>query len=278
MYKYIILVIVLILVVYYGSYLIVRGPVHKKIVVVGHRGGAALAPENTLTAFANAGKIGADGIELDVQMSKDGMLVVMHDETVDRTTNGKGFIKDLTFAQLRALTIRGTGAGKGEVERIPTFAEALAVAKQNGLEMFAEIKSAYEKGKCRYPGIEAKMVQAVKEAGYEKKTKFPSFDAPALEKAAAIAPEIPRIALYGLWQFQLGKTLPGGAKIVASMAEMVILYPWIIKEAHARGEQVYVYPGIIENRWTMSILRSFGVDGMIVNNPLLLRKILNKKV
>jgi glycerophosphoryl diester phosphodiesterase len=85
----------------------------------GHRGAMSLAPENTMASFALAIECGANEIELDLQLSKDGVLVVMHDETVDRTTNGTGVVKDLTYEQLAELD-----AGSGE--RIPAFTEVIA--------------------------------------------------------------------------------------------------------------------------------------------------------
>jgi glycerophosphoryl diester phosphodiesterase len=87
-------------------------------VVYGHRGAAAEYPENTLPGFRRALELGIEGIELDVHLSKDGVPVVIHDETVDRTTNGKGAVADLTVAELRALD-----AGDGE--HVPTLAEVL---------------------------------------------------------------------------------------------------------------------------------------------------------
>ena len=75
----------------------------ERALVWAHRGASGYAPENTLAAFQEAIDMGADGIELDVQLTKDGQIVVIHDETVDRTTDGKGWVKDLTFDEIRAL-------------------------------------------------------------------------------------------------------------------------------------------------------------------------------
>jgi len=86
--------------------------------VIGHRGVAGLEPENTLRSIEKAIDLGVDQVEIDVRMTRDGQLVVIHDETVDRTTDGRGYVKDLTFSELRRLD-----AGKGE--RIPTLEEIL---------------------------------------------------------------------------------------------------------------------------------------------------------
>jgi len=92
------------------------------IEVVGHRGAAGLEPENTLRSIRKAIDLGVDSVEIDVRVTRDGYLVVIHDETVDRTTNGHGYVKDLTFNE-----IRQPDAGKGE--KIPTLEEVLNLTK-----------------------------------------------------------------------------------------------------------------------------------------------------
>src|SRR5215475_16084182 len=98
------------------------------VYVVAHRGFKAVAPENTIAAFDAAAAVGGDYMELDVHVTKDGELILMHDAKVDRTTNGKGAVRDLTFAEIRKLD-----AGKGQ--QVPTLREALAWAKQKGVRI-----------------------------------------------------------------------------------------------------------------------------------------------
>ena len=88
-----------------------------------HRGYSGRYPENTMLAFRKAVEAGADGIELDVQLTKDGVPVIIHDELVDRTTDGKGFVKDMPLTQLRQLDASYIYAGQYGVNRIPTFRE-----------------------------------------------------------------------------------------------------------------------------------------------------------
>lgn len=119
----------------------------NKPLVIAHRGGASLAPENTLVAFEKARKLGVDAIELDVQMTKDGHLVVIHDETVERTTNGEGEVKQLTLAQIKQLDaayrfqdIRGRYIYRGQGIQIPTLEE---VFQQFGdMHIIIDIKEA----------------------------------------------------------------------------------------------------------------------------------------
>jgi glycerophosphoryl diester phosphodiesterase len=96
--------------------------------VVGHRGFKAVAPENTIASFEAAAAVGTDYMELDVHQTKDGELILMHDGRVDRTTNGKGAVRDLTFAEIRKLDA-------GERQQVPTLREALLWAKQKGVRI-----------------------------------------------------------------------------------------------------------------------------------------------
>src|SRR5512143_199880 len=100
-------------------------PQHRRPLILAHRGASRRAPENTMAAFRLAAELGADGVELDVQLSKDGEVVVMHDSRVDRTTDGHGRIRDLPLAELRALDAGGWYAPEFAGERIPTLAEVL---------------------------------------------------------------------------------------------------------------------------------------------------------
>ena len=98
---------------------------------VAHRGGSSLAPENTLAAFRNALTLSVDAVELDVQMSRDGQLIVFHDNTIERLTNGEGNILDLDFAPLRELNAAAHFSGNWpETEQIPTLSEVLALVKE----------------------------------------------------------------------------------------------------------------------------------------------------
>src|SRR5579871_7007541 len=99
------------------------------IAVLGHRGGRALAPENTLAAFRNAIKLGIDYVEVDVRATKDGHLVIMHDRTVDRTTNGTGAVKDLDFAAIRALDAGIKFDPRYAGEKVPTLDEVLELCR-----------------------------------------------------------------------------------------------------------------------------------------------------
>lgn len=259
-------ILLLLLLIYYGSYFVLfgRAAAHPQIIAHrgAHRGQSGDVPENTLAAFQNAANLGADWLELDVQMSKDGHLVVIHDETVDRTTTGSGPVAGLTLAEIRALD-----AGNGE--QIPTFEEVIDLAKTAGVSIMPEAKSPH-----LYPNLEKQMIAELSSAGYLDRTIIQSFEASSLERIRALDPNVSICALHGLWDFNLGSPQPGGAKIVAPIAEMVILYPWMIRQAHTAGYQVYVYFGVVEHPLVMRFLLALGVDGLMVNDTVTLAKIL----
>ena len=127
--------------------------------IFAHRGASDAAPENTLPAFARAVEQGADGIELDVHLSRDGELVVIHDETLDRTTDGAGWVKDRTLAELRALRADNGLPGFAEA-RIPTLREVLDLLRPTDLLLNIELKTSL----VWYEGIEAKTLALVAES------------------------------------------------------------------------------------------------------------------
>jgi len=260
----IIVAVLLFLLIYYGSYFIVRGERTSNPQLIAHRGGPVYAPENTVAAFRHAVEAGADWLEFDVQRSQDGVLVVIHDETVERTTDGSGEVGKLTYAQIQALD-----AGNGE--SVPTFDEVIALAREAGVGIMPEIKSPE-----LYPGIETQMVAAIQAGGYADHTVLQSFKGDALDKARAEKPQVPVCALYGLWEFDLSNPQPDDAEVVCPMAEMALLNPWMIRGAHKDGRQVYVWFGIIENPTVMRIMLAFGADGLMVDDPISLGQVLGR--
>jgi glycerophosphoryl diester phosphodiesterase len=257
-------VLLLLPLLYYGLYFVRRGALPANPQLIAHRGGPAYAPENTLAAFRQTIALGVDWLEMDVQMSQDGALVVIHDETVDRTTDGAGRITDLTLEQIRSLD-----AGNGEP--VPTFEEVIALAKEAGIGILVEIKSPH-----LYPGIEAKVAQAVIETDYVDQSIIQSFEPQALNTIHALNPDLQLCALYGLWDLSLSGPQPGQANWVCPMAEMVVLNPWLIKQAHAEGRQAFVWFGFIEHPLVMRFILALGADGLIVDDPAALARILDR--
>lgn len=109
--------------------------------IFAHRGSAGTHPENTMSAFKEAARVGADGIETDVQLSKDGEVVIIHDEKLDRTTNASGYVKDRTLMELKTLNASATHKGKLSKEKIPTLEELFIWLYDNQLFCNIELKN-----------------------------------------------------------------------------------------------------------------------------------------
>ena len=139
--------------------------------VWAHRGASAYAPENTLEAFKLAVDMGADGIELDVQLSKDGELVVIHDEEIDRTSNGKGFVKDYTLKELKKFNFNNSNSKYHKVN-IPTLKEVFELLKSTEMDINVELKT----GVFFYEGIEEKVLSLAKEMKMEERIIYSSFN------------------------------------------------------------------------------------------------------
>lgn len=143
---------------------------HGRPLVVAHRGASGHMPENTLASFQTALEMGADMIELDVHPSRDGNLVVMHDETVDRTTDGTGRVSDKSLDELARLDAAAR-TSLGRREPVPTFAEVLERFAHR-IPIAVEVKH----GSSVYPGVEKRVVQELREHRAERRVELISFD------------------------------------------------------------------------------------------------------
>ncbi|MDG6929239.1 MAG: glycerophosphodiester phosphodiesterase [Nitrososphaerota archaeon] len=148
--------------------------------VFGHRGARGHAPENTLESFRLAGSMKVDGVEFDVHLSKDGQLVVIHDDRVDRTTNGSGPVRDFTLARLKELDAGAKSEERWRGARIPTPAEVFAEVP--GMRYKIELKH----GGSVYPGIEEKLLREIERAGVKDSVRITSFDYDALERVRSL--------------------------------------------------------------------------------------------
>ncbi len=154
--------------------------------VYAHRGYSGRYPENTMLAFQKALEAGSDGIEFDVQLSKDGEVVIIHDETLDRTTDGSGAVRNYTLAELRKLNACAQWGDTYGFTPIPTLEEYLQWAKDTHLITNIEIKS----GVYFYQGLEQKCLELVKKYGLEDKVIFSSFNHSSIALLKKLAPHI----------------------------------------------------------------------------------------
>jgi glycerophosphoryl diester phosphodiesterase len=175
--------------------------------LIGHRGAAAHAPENTLASIRRAHALGARWVEFDVKLTADGIPILMHDDRLERTTDGRGRVRDRTWEQIRALDAGGWFSPSFAGERVPTLEDALRLCADLGLGINVEIKP------CR--GRAAKTTEAVLDMlrrHWPSGLPVPllsSFDHRCLERAAALAPEVPRGYLCGRlprnWRLELDR-------------------------------------------------------------------------
>lgn len=161
--------------------------------IFGHRGAAGSYPENTMLSFQAAKKAGADGIELDIQMTKDGELVVIHDEKIDRTTNGTGYVKDVTLAEISRLDASYRFAHFKGSSYIPTLKEVLGWASQQGAFIVnIELKN----GIIDYSQIEEKTIELIYKFNLQTKVIISSFNHYSLVRCKEISSEIETAILY----------------------------------------------------------------------------------
>lgn len=161
--------------------------------LAAHRGGALLWPENSLLAFRSAIGLGADYVEFDVHLSRDGEVLVIHDPTLDRTTTGTGPVRERTLAELKTLRLKDRmGAVTGEP--IPTLDEVAAIAARERRRMLLEIKT--DEGHRRYPGIEEKVVAILDRHGMTASTVVMAFEPETWRRVRALRPDITAGSLY----------------------------------------------------------------------------------
>jgi glycerophosphoryl diester phosphodiesterase len=163
--------------------------------VIGHRGAAARAPENTLAGLRKADGLGARWVEFDVMLTADGVPVLIHDETLRRTTNGRGRVSDHTLAEIRTLDAGAWFAPEFRGERVPTLDEAVVLLLQLGLHANVEIKPA-----AGHAVATGETVAEILRANWPKggpRLLLSSFDRAALAAAQRSAPDIPRGLLAG---------------------------------------------------------------------------------
>jgi len=226
---------------------------------IGHRGAAGHAPENTLVSVRKALEIGVDGIEFDVHRSKDGAIVVMHDPTVDRTSNGSGPIAEMTLAELRELDL-GTWKGPQFAgERIATLEEFVA-AVPAPLKLFLEMKAGNEV----YPGIEEQVAQFLAERGLVERTNISSFDHFVLLRMRKLLPQVETGMLYSARPIDpIAMARACGASALHTKWEFIS--PGLVAEAHALGLTVNAWTA--NTPATVALCKRTGVDGIISDHP-----------
>ncbi|MCW3141117.1 MAG: glycerophosphodiester phosphodiesterase family protein [Methanophagales archaeon] len=220
--------------------------------IIAHRGARAEEPEDTIRAVKRAFECGADAVEIDVRLSKDREIVVIHDDTLERTTNGFGKVDEKTLEQLRTLD-----AGKGE--KIPKLVEALLLAENLGLELVIELKE---------EGMEEMVVHEIVGAGMEKSVTVSSFYHASLLKIKVLAPRIKTGVIISSLP-----VLPVKIAIDARAEVIFPKYPRLNREfvAEASKEGIEIYPWTINTREDLEKAIELGVEGVVTDDPCKLK-------
>ena len=231
---------------------------NSRVLIVAHRGASGHAPENTMAAFRKAVALGAAFIETDLQLTRDTHFVAIHDETVNRTTNGQGVVHDLSLAEIRRLDAGSWFGSEFSGERIPTLEETLEFAKKHDVVFYLELKPAGSWGG------EHALVGALRESGEIARTIVISFDAGILAALRKIEPTLMTGVLYdGKLNDPLDTALEVGARQVVVRGDLVT--PWMITEAKRKDLQVVCWT--VNHPAHMRSLIAAGVDGIISDYP-----------
>jgi glycerophosphoryl diester phosphodiesterase len=162
--------------------------------VAAHRGGAALWPENSLLAFRSALALGVDALELDLHLTADGEVVVLHDPTLERTSTGRGAVRDTMLADLASVRLK-TPEGAATAERVPTLAQVLDLVAQSSSELLPEIK--LDAHRQRYDGIEEKVLALIRARGLLARTTIQAFQGDTIRRLRELEPAARTMLLVG---------------------------------------------------------------------------------
>ncbi|WP_395761638.1 glycerophosphodiester phosphodiesterase [Bacillus sp. 3G2] len=237
---------------------------------IAHRGASAYAPEHTIAAYKLGQQLKADYIEIDLQMTKDGYLVAMHDETVNRTTNGTGLIKEQTLEEIKKLNAgsffneKHPNLAKKEFEnaKVPTLEEIIETFGRNA-NYYIETKSPDE-----YPGMEEKLLEIIKHYEISDKVIIQSFSEESLQKIHSLDVHIPLVQLLPYKKAVLLTELEI-KKYKTYCIGLGMNYKYIdsayVKRIKKHGLEVH--PFTVDNETDMKKLLLWGVDGMFTNYP-----------
>jgi len=240
----------------------------KDFKITGHRGAAGISPENSLEAIQKAVELKVARAEIDVQQTKDNRIIVIHDYSVDRTTNGKGAVKDLSFSEIRSFFIRDKNQ-KITGLKIPTLDEVID-KMDSGTTLLIEIK----KEKALYPGIEQRVVDIINKHKVKQRCIIQSFNDEVLKTVHDIDPgiELHKLMIAKLPIFNL--IFDGSLKCkqlaeYSFIKEFSISYIFarkpVIDEIHKLNKKINVWT--IDDTTRMKELYDLGVDGIITNYP-----------
>jgi glycerophosphoryl diester phosphodiesterase len=233
---------------------------------IAHRGASGYAPENTIAAFDKALEMNADYIEFDVQMSKDGRIIAIHDHTVDRTTNGTGIVKEMTIKELQRLDAGSWFHHAYQNQHIPTLEEVLDRYRHKRIGFLIEIKNP----EC-YPEIEVEVASVIKNAKNKNSIIVQSFNQQAIKRFGKYAPFIPTGILLNAWSNPIIEELKKFESYVHYLNPHYSLVDIdLIRKIKEHNKKVF--PWTVNDRRTVQYLKNLNVDGIVTNYPDLLHE------
>ena len=242
----------------------------NKPVVWAHRGASGYLPENTLPAFQKAVEMGAYGIELDIHKTKDGQLVVIHDEKIDRTSNGKGYVRDYTLEELRRYNYNATMPEACAHADIPTMREVFELIKPTNLHINIEIKN----GVYFYEGIEEDIIAMTKEFDMEDRVIYSSFNHYSIMKVQELDPEAHTAFLYMDGTLDMPEYGRDHKVEALHPALYNVQYPNYVEKCHEYGLKINSWT--INSKQYMKMACEMGIDGIITNYPDTAMEIVDK--
>ena len=251
----------------------------RSLAIVAHRGGAGLMPENTLASFRNGIALGADFIEMDVHLTKDGIPVVIHDPTLDRTTDGKGAVSSFALAELQTFNAAAKFSGTTDKQVVPILAQVLELAKPTSVKLEIEIK--VDANGKRYPNIEQKVLNEIAARGMLERVKIMAFEFDTLKQIRALDPKVITVALMTTDYFRshIGASPAALIEELAPYSNAVgidknFLNAEWTQQAHARNLTVGVWT--VDSEADQQKFIALGVDGITTNRPDILKKLLGR--
>lgn len=224
----------------------------------GHRGALHFAPENTLTAFQMAADMGADGVELDIQLTKDGEIVVIHDETIDRVSDGCGYVRDYKLAELKRFNFNKRGITPPAFMEIPTLAEVLELLKPTRLSINIELKTSV----IFYENIERDALALVERAGMSDRVIWSSFNHYSVACVRAFDPGA-NTALLSSGVIVTGEQCEKTGTRALHLSINHLRCPGLMEDCRARG--VAVRPWTVDEPADLRFAAEAGVDAVITN-------------
>lgn len=232
--------------------------------IVAHRGDSADHPENTRAAFAAALSAKVDGIELDVRLSRDGVPLICHDDTLARFGGTTRSLRKMTAAQIRAVDVGSWKDARFTDERIPTLEETLGRCRRTTL--FIELKATGGRGRTGYHRrLVRSVVQAIAKRGATKRVKILCFDGGVLTEVARLAPHLLRVRNCERLPKNLARWLADQPGLHAACFDRRILTQAVVDTCHVHGVQVFSWTA--NDAPAADRLRRMGVDAILSDRP-----------